>query len=196
MSVKCCVEDCLSIIKAKGLCQAHYVRMLRGQDLSKPLTRAGTDEERFKAKTKLNPDTGCWEWTASKNTNGYGQFSYQGTPEQAHRVAWLLFRGAIPADDSAYGTLNVLHKCDNPVCVNPEHLFLGDQSANIFDAVSKDRWGKRGLTGEAHGRAMITENDVRKIRSSKECVTALAERFHISTSAIRHILKRRSWKHL
>lgn len=196
MAAKCCIEGCVLPVKARGLCQAHYVRALRGSDLSAPLTRTGTDEQRLKLKTKLNPVTGCWEWTASLNTNGYGQFRINGTTEQAHRAAWMIFRGPIPADASAYGTVNVLHRCDNPLCVNPDHLFLGDQADNANDAVSKGRWGKRGMPGQLHGRAVLTEKDVRRIRASSESAEILAGKLNVSKSTILHVLKRRTWKHI
>jgi HNH endonuclease len=196
MPAKCCVEGCSNQVKAKGLCAAHYVRARRGLDLSLPLTRTGTDAERLKLKTKINIETGCWEWTASLNTNGYGQFRINGTTEQAHRASWMIFKGPIPQDDSAYGTMNVLHKCDNPLCVNPEHLFLGDQSDNANDAVSKGRWGKRGMIGEKHGRALLTEEQVRMIRASSESAEVLATALKVSKSAILHVRNRRTWTHI
>lgn len=196
MPAKCCIEGCSNQVKARGLCAAHYVRMRRGANLSEPLTRTGTDAERLKLKTHLNSETGCWEWTASLNTNGYGQFRINGTTEQAHRAAWMIFRGPIPKDQSAYGTVNVLHRCDNPLCVNPEHLFLGDQSDNATDAVSKGRWGKRGMIGEEHGRARLTEPQVRLIRASSDSAETLAIKLNVSKSTILHVRKRRSWKHI
>ena len=196
MPVKCCIEGCSNQVKAQGLCAAHYVRMRRGSDLSLPLTRTGTDAERLKLKTRINPDTSCWEWIASLNTNGYGQFRINGTTEQAHRAAWMIFRGPIPKDHSAYGTVNVLHRCDNPLCVNPDHLFLGDQTDNGNDAISNGRWGKRGMTGEKHGRALLTEAQVKLIRSSENSAETLAAKLKVSKSTILHVRKRRTWKHI
>jgi hypothetical protein len=196
MPRKCCIESCVLPVKAKGLCQAHYVRSLRGLDLSKPLTRTGTDKQRLKAKMRINPMTGCWEWMASVNTNGYGQFRINGTTEQAHRASWMIFRGPIPADGSAYGTVNVLHRCDNSLCVNPEHLFLGNQSENAKDAVKKGRWGQRGVPGQFHGRAVLTDNAVRQIRASLDSVETLAQKHKVSGSTICHVRKRRTWKHI
>jgi HNH endonuclease len=196
MPAKCCIEGCSNFVKAQGLCSAHYMRMRKGSDLSIPLTRTGTDADRLKLKTRVNEQTGCWEWAASLNTNGYGQFRFNGTTEQAHRAAWVIFRGPIPKADSAYGTLNVLHKCDNPLCVNPDHLFLGDQSDNAKDAVSKGRWGKRGVIGENHGRAELTEEQVKQIRASDETAAVLSARYCISKSTVQHIRKRRTWTHI
>jgi len=89
-------------------------------------------EERFWAKVDRTDD--CWLWTACRTTHGYGQFRPERSRgAQAHRVAWELTNGPIPA-----GML-VLHRCDNPPCVNPAHLFLGTQSDNMRDMYAKGR---------------------------------------------------------
>jgi HNH endonuclease len=75
--------------------------------------------------------SGCWEWTGTRKTSGYG-IAFAGAPERrAHRLSWLLAHGPIPQG------MSVLHKCDNPPCVNPEHLFLGDHAVNAQDYVDK-----------------------------------------------------------
>lgn len=151
---------------------------------------------RLKEKVEIDPMTACWNWTASLRPTGYGQMRYLGTTELAHRVSWMLFRGPIPKAENVYGTMNVLHHCDNPKCVNPEHLFIGDQADNAKDAVSKKRWGKRGCKGENHGRSKLTEKDVRTIRTSDLSASQLAVKHGVSKSAIQHVLKKRSWMHL
>jgi hypothetical protein len=76
----------------------------------------------------------CWEWLAYKNEDGYGMFMpYPKTKTSAHRFAYEFFYGPIPKG------LYVLHKCDNPCCCNPNHFFLGDQTANMKDMINKDR---------------------------------------------------------
>lgn len=191
--MECCIKGCGKPARARGMCVAHYHRLRSGRDMSTPLRqviRTGPDIDRLKAKVKVNADTGCWEWQASLNTNGYGQFRFRNRPQQAHRVSWILHNGEIPEGQ------NVLHRCDVPVCCNPEHLFLGDQSDNAIDAVMKNRWGPRGMVGEAHGRALVTEDDVRAIRASSLSIRALAKKYGISLGAIQHIRKRRSWTHV
>ena len=195
----CCIKGCEKPAKVLGMCAAHYDRARTGRDMTKPVReviRTGTDIERLKAKMKVDEVTGCWMWQKSVNTNGYGQFRFRGKPQQAHRVSWILHFGEIPNGSGTYGTKNVLHKCDTPLCINPDHLFLGDQADNANDAVSKERWGKRGLKGEKHGRATLTEEIVRAIRASDLTARQTAEKFGTSTGTVQHIKKRRTWAHI
>ena len=102
--------------------------------------------ERFEEKYVV-ADSGCWEWTGYKDDKGYGRSStyrrYQSnTLILAHRISWELYHGDIPKDDSYYGTLLVCHHCDNPGCVNPNHLFLGTQKDNMQDCKRKGRTRK------------------------------------------------------
>lgn len=93
--------------------------------------RGGSVESRFWSKVQKTDD--CWLWRATRFPKGYGQIKIKGRRRLAHRVAWELTNGPIPDG------LQVCHHCDNPPCVRPDHLFLGTQSDNIQDAVSKGR---------------------------------------------------------
>jgi len=88
---------------------------------------------RFWAKVRRSSDSECWEWTASRTLGGYGQMEVAGKFQSAHRMSWVIAFGAIPDD------MCVLHKCDNPRCVNPNHLFLGDTKDNVMDRERKGR---------------------------------------------------------
>lgn len=90
-------------------------------------------KKRFSGKYKINAETGCWEWV-STFSKGYGQIRMSGKYLYAHRVAYELFKG--PITDG----LLVCHKCDNPRCVNPEHLFLGTHRDNVVDSINKGRF--------------------------------------------------------
>ena len=79
---------------------------------------------------KVNKTNECWEWIAGKS-HGYGVFWINGKLLRAHRVAWSIYNGGIPEG------LLVLHKCDNPACVNPDHLFIGTQQDNVDDMITK-----------------------------------------------------------
>lgn len=151
--------------------------------------------ERFWAKTQV-AESGCIEWTGgSRNEHGYGQFSVKGNKafpcrmQLAHRVAWYLHTGQLPDG-------HVLHSCDNPACVNPEHLRIGDQFANMQDCVSRGRHGGGARPGERHHQAKLTAEQVREIRALGGVQTqrTLAKRFGVSGTTIGAILRGRNWK--
>ena len=96
--------------------------------------------DNFYSKIKVDPATGCHEWQGSLNQKGYGNFWYSKKCQKAHRVAWYLRYGEWPEV--------CCHKCDNPRCVNPEHLFNGTYSDNARDRDRKGRSGRRKLTPE------------------------------------------------
>ena len=97
-------------------------------------------QERFDAKWLL-ASNGCWEWVGCIGVWGYGQISFMGKSKSAHRISWELYKGEIPK-----GKL-ILHKCDNPACVNPSHLFIGTWGDNMKDMVAKDRQANKFRRG-------------------------------------------------
>lgn len=145
--------------------------------------------ERFHSKYIKNLETGCWEWNAYKDRDGYGVFQLNQYPKQAHRVSWLFSNGEIPPN-----TL-VCHKCDNPGCVNPEHLFLGTNSDNMQDMLSKNR--SNYSRGEYVGTSKLEEAQVRYIKSNKQYTGKdLAEEFGVSPALISMIRSNKCWKHV
>lgn len=156
--------------------------------------------ERFEAKVSPEPMSGCWLWTASISNSGdnfgYGQiWSGKNKPELAHRAAWRIYRGEIPAG------LKVLHKCDNPGCVNPDHLFIGTQADNMADCRAKGRThlgsSRPSMAGEKHHGARLTWAAVDEIRALYRAGTLslskLGERFGISKRSILFITSGRHW---
>lgn len=107
-------------------------------------------EDRFWARVKKGD--GCWEWTGSTGRRGYGTFMVHGERTRSHRYSWALHFGAIPDG------LWVLHRCDNPPCVRPDHLWLGTVLDNNVDSRIKGRHPKRVLTHCKHGHEMTPEN--------------------------------------
>ncbi|KKL91034.1 hypothetical protein LCGC14_1898770, partial [marine sediment metagenome] len=123
------------------------------------------NEARFWA--KVDQKNGCWEWTASTQSRGYGCFGINGRIELAHRISYQHFYGSIPDG------MQVLHRCDNPPCVNPLHLFLGTFQDNMDDRKVK---GHNGLfSGERNGRAKLTTEEALAIRDSVAPATLVAE---------------------
>lgn len=141
--------------------------------------------ERFWAKVNKNNKNGCWLWTASTmGNNGYGFFRINKIEGcmPAHRYSYIINKGTIPK-----GML-VCHACDNPKCVNPEHLFLGSHKDNAIDRENKGR-GKR-LSSK------LTEKEVRIIKSSPISQTKLAKQFGVSRRTIASIQYGETWKHI
>lgn len=147
---------------------------------------------------KVNKIDGCWLWIKPDPSNGYGRFMYHGKIMGAHRASWLIHRGNIPDG------LWVLHRCDNPACVNPDHLFLGTHDDNMADMAAKHRAAfqqhpESAPKGERHGNAKLTDNDVREIRRLRAIGTprkAVAQMFGISISNVKQITARTAWPHV
>ena len=128
----------------------------------------------------------CMIWKGATNTHGYGWKTINMKQVGLHRVAWEWANGPIPKG------MSVLHKCDNPPCVNPDHLFIGTQRDNIDDMVRKGR----SLIGTKNPHAKLTESDVLAIRVDNRPYSAIAKDYGISISNAWHIKNRKSWRHL
>lgn len=143
-----------------------------------------SDLERFNKYVDVK-NSGCHEWQSTVKKDGYGQFWFKGKPSKAHRVSFELNKGDIPK-----GML-VLHKCDNRVCVNPDHLYVGTHKDNTRDMHKRNRWV---------GNTKLSANDVKKIRllwsQRKFTQTKLAEMFNVNQPAIWKIITYRTWKHI
>lgn len=129
----------------------------------------------------------CWLWTAYRDRDGYGKLQgrHGEAPMHAHHVAIFLTKGRWPKQ-------MVLHKCDNPSCVRPSHLFEGTAQDNSSDMVSKGR--TRAPRGEKNGRSKLTKKLVRVIRTSTETQAALARRIGVHQSTISLVRSRRTWR--
>lgn len=135
--------------------------------------------------------SGCWEWQRARDPHGYGRTWLDGRTFLAHRAAYLLFRGDIPPG------LDVCHHCDNPPCINPEHLFLGTHLDNMRDMFAKGR--RIAAKGEGHARARLTAPQIADIRRrvrAGETQAALSAEFGVSAPHINRIVHRRVWRHL
>lgn len=135
---------------------------------------------------KVNSD---WQWTAGKHKQGYGEFCINGKQVYAHRISYQLFNGPIPEG------MDILHSCDDPGCVDPEHLHLGNQITNMREM--KER--KRIPSGEKHFLSKLTQSQVDKIRDDWDnnripSITACANSYGVNHSTIWNIIHNKTWK--
>jgi hypothetical protein len=135
----------------------------------------------------------CWLWEGGIwGPGGYGCLKVDGNRVKAHRFSWLIHNGEIPKN------MRVCHHCDNVLCVNPNHLFLGTDADNLSDMVSKERQNR----GEERPAAKLTEDDVLEIKkiykkgSATYGARALGRKFGVSKTAIQHIIRGQNWSYL
>lgn len=145
--------------------------------------------ERFEAKFRVTP--GCWLWTACTR-RGYGAFQVNRTTTRgAHRVAYELYIGPIDVG------LMVCHRCDNPLCVNPDHLFAGTPLDNMLDMATKGRRVTApGVRGEANAQSKLTEGQVRQIFADCRSSRVIAAEYGIGKTVVNNIKSKSKWGHL
>ena len=162
------------------------------------------DIRRFWAKVNKNgpihPSLGtpCWLWTASKSSGDYGRFKLNRRLWAAHRVVWIIARGSIPKG------LDVLHHCDRPCCVNPDHLFVGTHAKNLQDCRDKGRLKVPDNSGENMGWHKLTWEEVLEARRlykkgnrwhpSENDYVALARKYNVHPVTMRAAILGKTWK--
>lgn len=156
--------------------------------------------------SKIKKTNTCWIWIGEIGF-GYGRIKYTYKCKiirfQAHRFSYLMHFGEIPED------MKVCHKCDNPTCVNPDHLFIGTTKDNVTDRVNKNRSAKgikngshthpeRMTRGSDHKCSKLKESDIKKIRSLRNTTSLykLGRLFSVSTTTIKNIIYMKAWKHV
>lgn len=145
--------------------------------------------ERFEAKYIPEPNSGCWLWFGANNKQGYGTFWCDGKSHKAHRVSYQLERGDLQPH------LDLLHRCDNPCCVNPEHLKQGTTRDNVLDMWAKNR-GTRSV-GERNGNSRLLRAGVERIRDMAELgyeFSYIAQRVGIERSMVGRIVSGKAWR--
>lgn len=146
----------------------------------------------FWRKVRKN-EAGCWIWVGDHDAYGYGRLMRAKRWLKAHRVAWELVFGGIPA------AMSVCHHCDVRDCVRPDHLFLGTNADNLADMRAKGRERTNPLRGESCHQSKLSEDDVREIRISYlrgKTQVALARRYKVEQGTISKVIRRASWKHV
>jgi hypothetical protein len=157
--------------------------------------------------SRVSKSDGCWLWTGATG-KGYGNFMVRGKVIRASRFSYALHKGEI-------GDMYVCHRCDNPTCVNPDHLFLGTAADNLQDAIQKGRFpvardmvkvraaleatGTWFKNGEDHPGVRLTESgvvDIRRLHASGVSQHELARRYGVARKTISHVVYRRTWVHV
>lgn len=180
---------------AFGYCDGHYRRYKRHGDPLAGRQFGLTNDERFISKYAVDSATDCWVWLRGLGPDGYGSF-YDGTTRpngnprmvRAHRWSYERHVGPIPPGHE------VCHRCDNPSCVNPDHLFVGTHTDNMRDSSTK---GRQGHPGARNGRARLTADDVKAARAEYTGrfgqVAELARRFGVTTASMSKVIRRQTW---
>lgn len=186
----CQIDGCSKHARHLGWCLAHYKRYNRyGDPTAGSSPHYKKPDDAFIARS-VACDSGCIEWTGSKDRKGYGQLRIGGKLVKAHRYAVERVKGSIPAG------MIVLHKCDNPKCVNVYHLQVGTQTDNVRDMDAKGRRVNNQAKGMASGNAKITDDDVRSIRQDARRQVDIAASYGIAQTVVSKIKLHQAWSHV
>lgn len=186
----CTQLGCEKKAYARGLCNAHYLRARSDGTISQhaaTLVRAGASlDERLRHHGWTVVDSDCWEWNGYREAGGYGLMAVGSShPERASRAAYSAWIGPIPEGGV------VCHRCDNPPCINPSHLFLGDRSLNNADMATK----KRSANGVRKANWRLTDAQVDAVReryaAGDVSQRALATEYGVSQQLISLIVARK-----
>lgn len=169
-------------------CEGAGKAQRKAESECKPIARLSVkDKTRFLGKTSPDKSSnGCIEWIAGKNKKNYGKFSIGSRSITAHRVAYWIHHGIDPVG------LHVCHTCDNPPCVNPEHLFIGTNTDNLNDRLVKNRTAR----GERVGGVKLKPSNIISIRGDGRKLSEIASDYNVTASTIRAVKTRRSWAHI
>lgn len=150
-------------------------------------------EEEFWSRIHPDLNSGCWLWAGGTHPGGYGTVKLGGRWWKAHRLAWSLLGGSLPAG------LHACHKCDTPACVNPAHIFLGTDADNAADKTRKGRGGYGVTRGEKNPRTQATDEKVVTIRALSDSgmsAPRIAAQLSLPVYVVRTIARRQGWRHV
>lgn len=183
----CPVEGCGKFSKHRTMCWMHQDRVRRYGTTEKQNWTLKSLPQRFWSKVdKTTSKKGCWLWTGAKTFSGYGKISFQSESRTATHVVWFLTYGIFP-------TLDILHDCDNPPCVNPAHLHEGTHAQNMQEGFERNRFPQ----GENRNFAKLSNHQVLEIKKRLDAgnsISALATDYHVSYSTIMRIRNGNTWK--
>jgi hypothetical protein len=191
--MKCSVDNCTNKYYAKGYCEKHYQRVQKYGSSDAGIKNHASPEVRFFRFIDKKSDTECWNWTGHKIGN-YGSFSIGAKSlgsVLAHRFSWSMHNNKeIPSG------MVIMHSCDNPLCVNPNHLSVGTHMENTHDMLKKGRHTYIAHVGEKNGKSVLNAKIVKEIRASSMNHAELGRFYGVSTSCIRGVRTGRTWSHI
>ena len=201
---KCKADDCENLVGSEGghgYCSKHYQRFVKYGDPNKTLTaplKGDTLKEKL-LNNRIIDENGCWNWTGGRISPKNSKFRYgciavgNGKTQLVHRLAYKFWVGEIPTD------YFVCHKCDNPACFNPDHLFVGTNTDNVRDKIQKKRAYTGDHKGELNATALLTDSqviEIKKLLRSGMSQKEIGERFGVSHKYISAINTESRWKHI
>jgi len=173
------------------MCGMHYMRMKRHGSTDPTKGSRGTAQERFERLGWNVTESGCWEWKEFTNSDGYGRFRMKSGESMvgSHKASYLIYKGEV-ADGEV-----VRHECDNPPCVNPDHLVLGDVQDNVNDCVRRGRRSpQKGEMNHAAKLDMATAQKIRKEYSSGGVSQQkIADKYGVTQVAVSLIIRGKTW---
>lgn len=194
MNKACSIENCNKVHYGRGWCAKHYQRW---RQFGNPMIVYGRIMERETPEhryfwlhvTKSADPNACWLWNTGTDIENYGKATWENKPILAHQLSWFIEHGVMPK-------MALLHSCDVPACVNPNHLREGTCKENSEDSVQRGR----NIKGSRHPLAVLTESKVRRIKrllqQGRLSQRAIADQFKVNKSKISHINTGISWKHV
>lgn len=192
---RCAVEACERRVRSLGLCARHYDRLKRHGDPLAGRVSPGVPLASLRAWVDSRDRGECWPWPWAQNGIGYGVVKFEGRYVVATQVALLLDGRSQQQQDH-----EAMHACDNPPCVNPDHLKWGTRAENMQQCHARGRWTRHNRPlGEKGPAAKLTAEQVigmRRRYDSGESVASIARRYGIGKSQAHRVVKRQSWSHI
>jgi hypothetical protein len=190
--MKCKINECTNLVYSKDLCCKHYKRLQKHGNYA-GIKPHGTPEERFWNFVEKKSESECWNWLGSLRA-GYGRISLGSKKDgvvSSHRFSWELHNKKSIPDGMV-----VMHSCDNPKCVNPNHLNIGSHKDNTQDMIAKGRKVVVAPLGNENGKAIINAEIVKAIRQSNLSHAELGRQFNISSNCVRGVRTGRTGSHI
>ena len=183
------ITKTITSLIARGLTYRHLGLPKIVSQQKSEICRHMSVEDRLNKFHIKDHDSGCWNWIGKKDKRGYGRCSFEGRKQFAHRISHKVFKGPIP--DGLY----ILHSCDNPACINPDHLRIGTQAENMNDAVVR----RRMPIGEQSSMSKLSNESVMQIvemRNSGMSIADIARNFNVEFTTVSVILRGHTWSWL